>query len=1102
MDIRLFGPMTIEDGPRRLGPADLGGRKPKQILEILLTERGHVVSKDRIADLLWPEGGPENPAGTIDTYVSVLRRHLEPSVARAKEYKRVRTVRPGYLFDTSDAEIDTDRFGRLAAEGKEARDAGDLGRARLAYAEAIRLYRGIYLEDEPYAPWTEEPRRSYERSYLQLLVATATVAMAQGDFQIGQEAAERVIERDPIHEEAFRISMLCSHALGRQDEALRTYRRCRKALAEELGIDPAAETQGLHERILAAVPVQQLLAPVTVGSVRVRRSGTLDVPFLGRRAELAALLEAWHATVEGDTRGVRLALVEGEAGIGKSRLVGEFLQRTQIRSCRAKCTELEQDLPFSGLAAALADLFRALPGAEAERALQAGPALRELLPELGGDQASTTTTLPPEAARTRLLDSVAAALQAVSPLSLFLDDLHWADASTVQALGRILQRVRTAPVLLLAALRPAEAAKNRQLETGEPVVGQLVDIARSESRLQVIDLVPLPRSALDALVPLGVDPAELWATTGGHPLFLTERLRAGTGERLDEAILSRCRTASPSAQRVLEAASIFERAFRPGHLAAMLKQDETMVADDLEELLSRKLLVERGGELTFSHDLVRDTVYRSLSVPRREALHRLALQSLEGQGVAPAELASHALGGGVWNVAVRYAEAAGDRALELYANAEAAVHFERALDVLQAHAGLANAEQTERLLLRRAQALIVLGRTDEAATLLQQAVSSARSRGDLQAEAEAAHWLGRTHWAGWHPSRALPHAQRALELAERLGDPRLIGQAHAFLANPHGSLGQLDEALRHATRALETFAQLGADPPAIVLYRIGIVRHQRGDELAALEALHQGEELALQQRDEITLIFVRWVRATALANLGRYGEAFAALASAESSGRGEEVFARSRIPNTYGACYADLELWDEARERDLESLDEIQSMGGAGVQEPRIHTLLNLAEDHLALGEPDRAVGFVRQVEALVPHVEYARFRYLNRLHYVHALLALAQEDPVAAVEAAGACLGQAAAYAAPKYEVRGRLIRGRALAQLGQTRDAERELIAAAELAECLGYPTWTRRAWDALANVTESPRAERRARVAARTIADGLDTELRERFLRTLHY
>src|SRR5215467_15192049 len=106
MHIRLLGPLEIEDGLRHLGPADLGGRKPKQLLEILLTERSRVVPKDRIADLLWPNELPQDASATIDTYVSVLRRHLEPATLYARDSRYVRRSHSGYLFDASGAEVD------------------------------------------------------------------------------------------------------------------------------------------------------------------------------------------------------------------------------------------------------------------------------------------------------------------------------------------------------------------------------------------------------------------------------------------------------------------------------------------------------------------------------------------------------------------------------------------------------------------------------------------------------------------------------------------------------------------------------------------------------------------------------------------------------------------------------------------------------------------------------------------------------------------------------------------------------------------------------------------------------------------------------------
>src|SRR5215469_18609830 len=113
MHIRLLGPLEIEDGTRRLGPADFSGRKPKQLLEILLTERGRVVPKDRIADLLWHDELPENASATIDTYMSVLRRHLEPTTRQARDSRYIRRRRPGYFFDTSQVEVDVDRFQAL-----------------------------------------------------------------------------------------------------------------------------------------------------------------------------------------------------------------------------------------------------------------------------------------------------------------------------------------------------------------------------------------------------------------------------------------------------------------------------------------------------------------------------------------------------------------------------------------------------------------------------------------------------------------------------------------------------------------------------------------------------------------------------------------------------------------------------------------------------------------------------------------------------------------------------------------------------------------------------------------------------------------------------
>jgi hypothetical protein len=160
------------------------------------------------------------------------------------------------------------------------------------------------------------------------------------------------------------------------------------------------------------------------------------------------------------------------------------------------------------------------------------------------------------------------------------------------------------------------------------------------------------------------------------------------------------------------------------------------------------------------------------------------------------------------------------------------------------------------------------------------------------------------------------------------------------------------------------------------------------------------------------------------------------------------------------------------------------------VKEPLIHTLLNLAEDHLALCVPDRAQAAVDRVVSIMPDAEYARFRYENRLHYVRGRLALAREDWPAALQCAEACRAHASTHSAPKYYIRAHLVKGQALLRLGQRKAAQAELDQAGSLADRLGYAAWSWRAWLEAGD-------EARAGKAVRRLARELGPERRDRFL-----
>jgi len=246
--IRLFGSLAIEDGARTLGPRDLGGARPKQVLEILLAARGHRVATDRLAELVWPEQRPQNTVGSLQTFVSALRRHLTQDRERAREL--VVTEAEAYRFATDLVDFDLDRF-----DGLVERSAGEPTRmARHSLEQALALVRGELLEDEPYAVWAQDLRGTYQGRVLGARLDAADAALAELDYADAMTHAGAAAALDRFSERAQRTSMLALYALGRQHEALQVYRRFRALIDGELGLEPAAQTRALHSAILRQEP--------------------------------------------------------------------------------------------------------------------------------------------------------------------------------------------------------------------------------------------------------------------------------------------------------------------------------------------------------------------------------------------------------------------------------------------------------------------------------------------------------------------------------------------------------------------------------------------------------------------------------------------------------------------------------------------------------------------------------------------------------------------------------------------------------------------------------------------------------------------------------
>lgn len=208
------------------------------------TRRSRLVPTERIAEFVWGEQRPDDVSAPIQTFVSVLRRHLASERDRARQL--VVTEAGAYRFATHQVDLDLDRFDELLE-----RSAGEPTRsARRSLATALALVRGVVLEDEPYAGWAQDLRGSYQGRVLGAHLDAADHALAERDFADALAHSDAAATLDRFSERAQRTGMLALYALGRQHDALARYRCYRAALDQELRLEPTAETRALEVSIL------------------------------------------------------------------------------------------------------------------------------------------------------------------------------------------------------------------------------------------------------------------------------------------------------------------------------------------------------------------------------------------------------------------------------------------------------------------------------------------------------------------------------------------------------------------------------------------------------------------------------------------------------------------------------------------------------------------------------------------------------------------------------------------------------------------------------------------------------------------------------------
>ncbi|HNS51834.1 MAG TPA: BTAD domain-containing putative transcriptional regulator [Anaerolineae bacterium] len=856
--IHLLGSLEVWRDGQLLSPDAWPGRKARRLFLILLTHRHRTVSSDELLEWLWPTLSPKAARNSLWVAVSQLRRLLEPEAHGRGSSSFVLTEPSGYRFDPAGrCDIDVEAFLGQARAGQALQQCGEWVEAIEACLAATARYRGDYLAQYPYEDWAMPTRERLREVFAETQTALAACHLALGRYQEALADARAVLDNEPWRESAWRLVMEAHYRAGEQDQALRAFARCRALLAEELGVDPLPETLALHQRILQ-IPVR----PPSWPRPALPPALSLHLPFVGREREWALLSGFLQQALDGQGR---VALLAGEPGIGKTRLLEELAGLSTARGARVlfgRCHELEPDVAYAPILDALRALLPTLAASPSPCPPASLAALAELLPELREMRPDLPAhrPLPPDEERARLLAAVAQVFRRCAqsePLVLLLDDLHWADPSTLQVVHYLARQVADQALLLVGAYR------STRVDSQHPVAAMRGHLARQGT------LVELPISAFqedDVILLLRLlgsqEPGDalarrLYRKTEGHPYFLAEVLRTFIQEEwmvrdaegrwhlaatsglpafgrdghagLDEPwllppniralVLGRLDRLSEDDRLFLDHAAIIGREFSLPLMAHLLEQPETELAVQAERLCRRGFLRPcRPDHYAFGHDLMRRAAYEALSEPRRRLLHRQAAGALLGLGAPTATVATHyAASDRPW-LALEQALAAADQAARVVAYDEAIAWCQKGMDIAEAHPEAVPPGFRTRLHLEWRTLWYYQGDLERTLTADWAALTAARREGNAAAELQALWHLAHdeTQVAAGGPSGA---QSQALALARGLGDPAALARSLARLGSDSGFLATPSER-QHALDALDQAVSLARQvgDPALLHY--------------------------------------------------------------------------------------------------------------------------------------------------------------------------------------------------------------------------------------------------------------------------------------------
>ncbi len=900
LSLALLGPPVVKrDGE----PVTFDTRKAIALLALLaVTGREH--SREQLADLLWPDA--DSAKGRAS-----LRRTL--SVTAAAMGSGLTITRAAVTLELSVVQVDVRDFETLIARP----DAVSLERAVALYRDdflAGFTVRGCPDFEDWQSSVADELRQSLARG-LQRLVAAC---IADGELERATMHARRWLQLDPLHEPAHQAIIRLYGWAGQRSAAMRQYRTLVRILDRDLAVRPLPETTRLYEDVradrLGPAPARSAAGVLPAAAAASGAAGSAVAasapagpagpagpaaiaawPLVGRADELARLRAAWRSA----GRQGRVVAIEGQVGSGKTRLITEF--RTEAAQAGGGAVlavrghDGETALPFvlaaDLLRTALAvrpDLPAVLPAQTAAMAGRLVPALAaahpdSVAPALDSPVAVTRlyaaiadTLLAATAARADAAGEAAGGDEGPRPVGVVMvDDVHFADSSSLGLLAYLVRRLDDWPLLLVVSWQPEQSARLRVLRTA------LVE-ADEQSLGETIEPGPLGPEAIGALLEIDgmprVDVDRLMAETRGLPMLVKEYVEAlRTAEQaagpeaadgpaagaagpvigaqadwwppasVRDLLRARLQAVSEPTRQMLTAAAVLGSDNDADLLRAVSGRGEDEIVEAIDEALARSLLTETpplaagsAPSYGFPYEALRKTAYESATLARRRLLHGRAADILtrryerDPAATRAATVADHLQLAGRDTDAAQWWWRAAEAARELYAHAEAHAHLVRAL-------ALGYPQLPGRIAL--GEVLVVLGRYREALAEFETAAALAGGEGgpgrgngsdhgngsDRAVQASIEHKLADVHHRLGNWDLAEAHLAVVTELVAD-AEPGRLARAEADRAVVAYRRGDAEQAAVFGQAAL-SYAKAAADPGATAqaLNVLGMLAARAGD---------------------------------------------------------------------------------------------------------------------------------------------------------------------------------------------------------------------------------------------------------------------------------